>query len=404
MKKSAHHLEKHRKNLWQELQPTLKETPAFTDLAGSTLHQFPIINPSQMRKDIEQYNSLKITHQQALRAAKNSELNIRDEIYPDVIAGFSTGTSGNRGIFITSQKERAIYLGQNIAKLLSFKSLFSGIKIMLFLRANNPLYSDSQKSKLFRYQYCSLALSANEKIKAIQQFKPNILIAPSHVLHELASYKLNNMHLTRCFFGAEPMGDIERKWIEHQIGIRPDSIYQATEGFLAFSCSFGQLHLNEDSFEIEFEPVKGTQGYRIIVTDLLRKTQPIIRVRLDDFIELDPKHCQKHCNCGFAGRTILPIAGRIQDLWHFPHQIITPRQVTNIIESTLGASSYWEIIASASTMTLFVEKNLSQERIDNTVHNLTTNLNLQCPITIKILSHDTITTKRHRVKWEDNHA
>ena len=396
-KESSETLKKRRLYLWQELQKTLLKTPALSHLAGLQLSDLPILSPIQIRQDITKWNSLGIDHKEAFDAAKNAEEGGSGEIFPGVTSGFSTGTSGNRGVFITTQEERSIYLGQNIAKLLSFRSIFSGIKIMLFLRANNRLYSDSGRSVLFQYQYCSLALTTDEKIKAIEKFKPNILIAPSHTLLDLAINGLNHLNLKHCFYGAEPMGDHERDWIKSRIGVRPDPIYQATEGFLGFPCAFGKLHLNEDSLEIELEAIEGTNGYQIIATDLLRKTQPIVRVKLDDFIELD----QTLCKCGFAGRTILPICGRVQDLWRFHNNIITPRQVINILEQTLGAACKWQAIASDSGVTLLVEANTPHELVQNSAAKLTTSLGLKCPIKIGTLGGDVITIKRQRIKWEN---
>ena len=42
-------------------------------------------------------------------------------------------------------------------------------------------------------------------------------------------------------WGAEPMGVLERDWIGAALGVHPDPIYQATEGFLGAACPEGVL-------------------------------------------------------------------------------------------------------------------------------------------------------------------
>ena len=395
LKMSSEQLHQYRLKLWGRLQPAIFRTPALSSLSGCELNEFPIITPTQIRGDIANWNSLGINNTEAFNAAENAEKGDNGEIIPGVIAGYSTGTSGKKGLFIASEKERSIYLGQNIAKLLSIKSILSGTRIMLFLRANSRLYSDSQKSKLVKFNYCSLSLDAQEKLKAVEDFKPTILIAPSHVLFELARTGYKNSSLARCFYGAEPMGDDERSWIEQKIGTRPDPIYQATEGFLGFSCKYGRLHLNEDSLNIEFEPVTGTNGYQIIVTDLHRTTQPIIRVKLDDFIELD----NTPCKCGFSGQTILPVSGRVQDIWRLQKNIITPRQITETIEKSIGASKKWSAIASNHSVKLLLENSVSNDLAQNTARKLSTTLKLECPVQIESIASLTPENKRQRVKW-----
>jgi phenylacetate-CoA ligase len=57
------------------------------------------------------------------------------------------------------------------------------------------------------------------------------------------------------------------------------------------------------------------RGARVtpIVTDLWRRTQPIIRYRLNDVLRLDPAPCV----CGCAFRTIAAIEGRGDDVCYF---------------------------------------------------------------------------------------
>jgi len=392
-------LEAQQAKLWQKMQDTIRKTPALTDFTGYSLNDFPVTSPEQIRRNFEDWNSLGISDEAAHTAAQDAENGGAGEVLPGVIAGYSTGTSGARGLFLASTKERAIYQGQSIAKLLPLNNIHKGVRIMLILRANSKLYSSGKPCGPFQFMYCPLSLSLEEKRQAIKAFKPTILIAPSHVWTELTATPIEIPSLVKCYYGSEPMGDFERETITKELSLRPDPIYQATEGFLGASCKHGQLHLNEDSFYFELEPVKGTSGYQIIATDLLRYSQPIIRVKLDDFIELESAPCP----CGFAGRTIKPIAGRVQNLWRYRDKTITPDNVTNCLEPLLGTQTKWMAKASPSHIKLYLENTIANDTARYVAQRLTNDLNLECPVHIEPLKMKT-DTKRQRVLWSNSDA
>lgn len=389
-------LAEHRAALWQQLQPALAKTPALARYAGAARADVPMTTPMDMRADISRWNSLGICHDAACAAALRAEAGGSGEVLPGVIAGYSTGTSGSRGVFLATAKERAIYAGQSLAKLAALPMLVSGVRIMLFLRANSRLYSEGKSARLFDLRYCPINQPAHEKAAAANAYNPHILIAPAHVLAELAENGFKGEALRQCFYGAEPMGDLEKDWIGQALGVTPCPIYQATEGFVGFTCRHGRLHLNEDSLAIDYLPVAGTNGVQIAITDLLRTTQPMVNVVLDDFIE--PDHT--NCPCGFAGRTILPVAGRVQNLWRFGSKITTPRQVTDIMERTLGAAAHWAAHASSENITLYIPDQTQEQPIADMRTALYQDfIPENIPVIIQSIRKIPITHKRSRVIW-----
>src|SRR5262249_13041939 len=71
------------------------------------------------------------------------------------------------------------------------------------------------------------------------------------------------------------------------------------------------LHFNEDFVAVQLSDTTGPEpSRRMVVTDLYRTTQPIIRYELNDLIELDPEPCP----CGSAFRVVRRIHGRADDL------------------------------------------------------------------------------------------
>ena len=91
-------------------------------------------------------------------------------------------------------------------------------------------------------------------------------------------------------------------------------VYQCTEGFLAATCKYGTLHLNEDIVVIEKEWIdEKKKRFSPIITDFERKAQPIIRYRLNDILTIkeDP------CLCGSPHLAIEQIEGRCDDIFYF---------------------------------------------------------------------------------------
>ncbi len=339
MRFSAEQLRQGRARAWARLQPALARTPALAAYHGRPLAEYPSTDPGTVRSDYGAWNSLDMTDD-ALRTLGDAAEN--GTARGDLSAGWSTGSSGAaRGLFVANERERADYIGQSLARLLPARALLERQRLALHLRASNALYSDVKTGR-FTFAHFPLERSAQETVDALSQFDPTILIAPPHRLIAFAKAGLRLPSLRHLFCGSEPIGPAESKFVADAFSLRPRAIFQATEGFLGAECEHGQLHLNEHSIEFELEPVPGTDGFRLIVTDLRRVSQPIVRLRGDDYIEIN----QRRCPCGYAGRVIHPPQGRVSDIWRFTDRIITPVQVVECVEAHLVAPSHWQAIAS----------------------------------------------------------
>jgi putative adenylate-forming enzyme len=336
-------IERRQARLWLDRAAVeiVRHTPAVAQLAGRRLAEFPIVTPAEIRAGFARWNTLGLTRAEAESAAAQAEAGGNGEVAPGVVAGFSTGSSGERGVFLADEAERARYLGSTLARLMTTAGLFGPRRIALVLRADSRLYRDVERTGGFRFRFFGLEQPAGERAEALRAFDPDILIAPAHVLADLArraedaAFALPG--LRRLFWGAEPMGDAERVWIGEALGARPDPIYQATEGFLGAPCAEGVLHLNEDSMVVELEPVEGTDAFRPVVTDLYRASQPVIRVRLDDLVDPMPERC----HCGSPLRAIWPVMGRMGDLWRWPGLTVRAVEVWTAMEGALGPKVDW---------------------------------------------------------------
>ena len=94
-----------------------------------------------------------------------------------------------------------------------------------------------------------------------------------------------------------------------------DQVYQATEGFLACTCSAGYLHLNEDIIFVEKEYLDEHRFYPVI-TDFKRSSQPVYRYKLNDILVENPEPCP----CGSHYTRIDKVEGRSDDIFYFEGQ------------------------------------------------------------------------------------
>ncbi|MBL1267248.1 MAG: hypothetical protein COA87_005745 [Halomonas sp.] len=334
-----------RANLWRKLQPVIARTPALARYAGRDLAEFPVIDIADLRADYGAWNSLGMSDEELRGLAAAAE---QGTSVGELSAGWSTGTGGGaRGLFLASPAERADYIGQSLARLLPARALLKRQRLALHLRASNALYSDVGRGR-FTFAHFPLEASIKQSVAELAQFEPTILIAPPHRLAAFVQAGAHFPSLQYLFCGSEPAGEAECHFFTKRLGVRPRQIYQATEGFLAAECANGRLHLNDHALAIELEPVPGTPGYRPIITDLRRTSQPIVRVRGDDYLELDA--CS--CPCGFAGRVIHAPQGRVNDIWRFEGRTVTPPQVVAALEAVLGGDKIWQAEAGPERVAL----------------------------------------------------
>lgn len=389
-------IEKRQARLWRRLAPAVAKTPAIAHLAGAPLSAFPVVDAHAMRAQLQAWNSLGL-HADAIRAAAQAAENGESgEVHPGVFAGFSTGSEGARGVFLSSASERARYIGQSLAKLIP-GSILKRRRIGLCLRANNALYRDVENAGPFAFRFIELSMPAQEIARSIEDFAPDIFIAPSHILLALAHLAAEGRFVPpkfeRVLFGAEPMGESERQWIGEILGARPDPIYQATEGFLAAACTHGTLHLNEDAIVVELERIDTSDRYRPIITDLYRTSQPMVRVRLDDLIELQATPCL----CASPLRAIHPVEGRVQDVWRWKNVTLFPREIEAAIDVAVGPSISWSATASPAGVHISIDRGYAPQAHE-ALSTLLTQRGAPQTITLSPLEPQA-GPKRRRVRW-----
>lgn len=278
---------------------------------------FPIINKTKMMDHFDQLNTAGISKQDAFEAALRAE-HTREfsPMIGSTTIGLSSGTSGNRGLFVISRKERLAWAGTVLAKVLP-GSLFAKHRIAFFLRANSNLYGSVEGGRL-KFDFYDLLDPMAEHVSRLQADPPTLLVAPPSMLRLLADLQLSGgLHLQpqRVISVAEVLDPMDQQRIAAAFGMMVHQVYQCTEGFLASSCEYGTLHLNEDLVYIQKDYIDSSSGRFIpIISDFSRLTQPIIRYRINDILT----EAEAPCPCGSKHTPIARIEGRYDDIFVFP--------------------------------------------------------------------------------------
>ena len=308
--------------------------PAYRELAGHPLEDFPIQDKARLMAEFERHNRLGMTSAEARDAWE------KDRSPKGYAVGASTGTSGNRGFYVVSDAERYAWLGVILGRgLPGFWR--DRLKVAILLPANSRLYDAANESRRLSLRFFDLHEGMERQAEAVEAWQPDVLVAPPKVLR-LLSDRPSELAPRHVFSGAEVLDPLDRERIEARFGVTVREIYMATEGLFAIACPHGRLHLLEDhiAFEWEDDPAGGRLKSPLI-TDFTRRTQVMVRYRMNDLLELDTGPCP----CGSPFTVVRAIAGRMDDVLSLPgpdgNVFITPDILRNtIIDADPGIGDF----------------------------------------------------------------
>lgn len=287
----------------------LQKSPYFRQFIHRPLSQFPVMNKRIMMDNFDAMNTAGLSSKVLFDCAQKSE-QLRD-FAPKVgkySVGLSSGTSGQRGLFVVSPQEQRIWSGSVLAKMLP-NGLLKGERIALFLRANNNLY-ESVNNRWISLRFYDLHVDFQRLLRSLESDQPSIIVAPAQVLVAIAiaiKKKTITLHVQKVISVAEVLHSHDKQFLQ-QYFPNVSEIYQATEGFLGCTCSHGTMHLNETFLHIEPDWLD-KKRFSPIITDFTRKTQPIVRYKLDDILVIRATPCP----CGDPQLAIEQIEGRCDD-------------------------------------------------------------------------------------------
>ncbi|MBE0675012.1 MAG: adenylate synthase, partial [Bacteroidales bacterium] len=222
----------------------LRKSPFYEEYdLNASLEQFPVINKEIFMRDFDKINTCGIKREEALDLALKAELS-RDfsSTIHGIAVGLSTGTSGNKGIFLASESERAHWAAAVIHRVVGIS--LKPRKVAFFLRANSKLY-ESADSWLLQFNFFDLMDDHESNFQRLDMLKPDILVAqPSALIKIAASYREKGIvpEFTKVISVAEVLDPTDKLYLEKAFRLPLDEVYQCTEGFLACTCKYGKMH------------------------------------------------------------------------------------------------------------------------------------------------------------------
>lgn len=307
-------IKKIQKIRWNLLLKKISHSPFYKSYTTSPFENFPVLEKKDFLKNFDLINTKSIKYVNAVKVALKAEntRNFKPSIN-DITVGLSTGTSGNKSVFLASENERAYWTAAVIDRVIGWS--FKKRKIAFFLRANSNLY-ESVNSKWINFNFFDLLISNEKNLERLQSLDPTILVAQTSMLLVIADAVQNKglkINPDKIISVAEVLSNEDKGYLEKIFCKKIHQVYQCNEGFLAHTCEKGNLHFNEDFLIIEKEYLD-TEKKRFypIITDLERITQPVIRYKLDDII-----HEKFDCDCSLNSTAIEMIEGRKDDALKF---------------------------------------------------------------------------------------
>ena len=296
---------------WNYFLKKINQSPFYQSFIGGSFRNFPVLEKKDFLKNFDLINTKSIKYSDAVKVALKAEntRNFKPSI-KGITVGLSTGTSGNKSVFLASENERAYWVAAVIDRVIGWS--FKKRKIAFFLRANSNLY-ESVNSKLIDFNFFDLLIPNEINLKKLQALNPTILVAQTSMLLVIADALINKglkINPEKIISIAEVLSKEDKHYLEKIFSKKIHQVYQCNEGFLAHTCEKGNLHFNEDLLIIEKEYIdKEKKRFFPIITDLNRTTQPVIRYKLDDII-----HEKLDCQCQLKSTAIEMIEGRKDDV------------------------------------------------------------------------------------------
>ncbi len=326
----------------------------------------PMVTKTLMMNHFDDFNAVGIKQEDALNIALQAEQNRNFRpMLNGYTVGLSSGTSGQRGLFLVSNAERDMWTGLVLARALPSLKV-KGERIAFFLRSNSNLYESIGQGKWLQFRYFDLIEDVENTVKNLNQYQPTIVVAPPSMLEVLAQKKETGyleIQPQRLLSVAEVLEPQDKVRLEQIFKVNVYQIYQATEGLLAITCRYGALHIQEDLVKVQFETLEGDYVTPII-TDLWRKTQPIIRYRLGDVLRLETQPCA----CGQPWAVIKQIEGREGDVLEFSNnKRLFPDVLRETVLQSLEVKDYVVIQNSIDDLHIYLEVANDFESVANQV-------------------------------------
>lgn len=174
-------------------------------------------------------------------------------------------------------------------------------------------------------------------VQLLRRYRPKYLVAYAQSATLFAQFcreqKFEDIKFLSVIVTAEALMDGERALIEETFKGKVFNRYGCREvSIIASECEYHTgLHINADALLVEVEPSPELpQGMgRVLVTDLLNRSMPLIRYETGDLASVSPT---TECPCGRSLPLLGNIEGRVADLLREPEdRLLSGPELTRVI-------------------------------------------------------------------------
>jgi phenylacetate-CoA ligase len=256
----------------------------------------------------------------------------RDELLLGRYRAMATGGStGRKGVFVADRAEWRQYLA-GFFRWNHYVGLAPRLPRLRIasIAAARPLHmtyrmAASVSVGLYRVLRLEAATPLAAMVEALNRHQPEFVYAYGSVLGLLAAEQLDGrlrIGPTAIASSGETHTDELREAIRAAWGTSSFELYAMTEaGILGSHCDrHSGIHLFEDTAIVEVvdergRPVPaGRVGHKLLVTNLVTRTQPLIRYEVSDMVAV----AAERCPCGRPFRLLATIEGRNDDILYLP--------------------------------------------------------------------------------------
>ena len=291
-----------RARLNELLAHAVERSPYYRDVLGPDAASLPLEQLPTLPKAtlVDQFNRIvtdpRLRLEDLERHAKGRD---PEAPYLDRYLAFSTsGTSGLRALVVYSEEEFRFWVAVSLR-------LFARVGItpqtrLVAIGAPNALHITRQLFASFRSgrsgtPELTVLTPLEEIVAALNDYQPEAVVGYTSIAALLAQEQLEGrLRIAPRILGvsSEVLTDEARRWIREAWDIQPTEVYASTETlYIASSMPpHRDLYVYDDLAIVEVvdeenRPVPpGRPGYKLLVTNLVNRIQPLIRYELSDSV------------------------------------------------------------------------------------------------------------------------
>jgi phenylacetate-CoA ligase len=298
-----------------------------------TIEILPITNKSELMSHFDEWVTDKKIKIDDIKIFIADQTLVGTKYLKKYHIAITSGTTGKNGVFVTDMNETKLSSKINKKSKFSWigfpgfaKLMIKGIRIaaitavgehygfisgIAYMKSENKFWGN-------RVKVFSIHDPVNEIVSELNKYNPTMIMGYASMISLLASEQLaGHLNISPVFIEvmSEKLTDNEFEKVGNVFNVKPYQMYGATEiPFASPLCEYGWYHM--DTNYMILEPVDengkhvsaGIMSHSLLITNLINKTQPMIRYNIGDCIMINPEKCK----CGNSHPAFI-VQGRTAD-------------------------------------------------------------------------------------------